>query len=190
MSAMPIIDKYNVIMLYIDGQSCVDTVNVRQSGDDDTRDARQVIVPRSNFSCNGRITGYLISLDRRNANNLRGHPSVQVWHRTSLNSLEYTRVETECALTDSDITNMGDYHLGNVSCAGSSRIEFQSGDVIGYHQADSVRYRLWSIRTMDYIAYSYDTNTPLSTVNIGNADNTVDNTQPLILVMFGKITFI
>ena len=172
----------------IDGQSCVDTVNVRQSRDDDTRDARQVIVPRSNFSCNGRITGYLISLNQRNGNNLQGHPNVQVWHRTSLNSPEYTRVETDCVLTDSDIniSDMGDYHLGNISCTGGNRIEFQSGDVIGYHQADSVRYRLWSIRTTDYTAYSYNTNTPLSTVNINNADDTIDDAQPLIQVMFGK----
>ena len=172
----------------LDGQSCVDTVNVRQRGNDNFRDARQVIVPRSNFSCNGRITGYLMSLDQQNGNNVQGHPSVQVWH--PINSTVYTRVNTECALTESDITSIEDYHLGNASCTGNNRIEFQSGDVIGYHQADSVRYRLWTIRTTEYIAYSYDANTPLSTVNINNADNSIDDRQPLIQVMFGKIIFI
>ena len=172
----------------LDGQSCVDTVDVRQRGDDDFNDARQAIVPRSNFSCNGRITGYLISLVRRNGNNVRGYPSVQVWHPTS--STVYTRVDTECTLTESDINMMtdiggGDYYLGNVSCTGNNRTEFQSGDVIGYHQADSVRYQLWNIRTVEYTAYNYDANAPLNSVNINNADNSDDDRQPLIQVMFG-----
>ena len=53
-----------IIVLYIltDAQSCVDTVNVQQLGDNRLSSNLYVIVPRNNFSCNGRITGYMASL--------------------------------------------------------------------------------------------------------------------------------
>ena len=109
-----------------------------------------MIVPESNFSCNGRITGYLISLGKGSSEG--DYPIVQVWHPAS--PTRYTRVVTECALTESDISNMRDaYYLGNVSCTGDNRIEFQSGDVIGYYHSNEVRYRLWNIETMRYTSY-------------------------------------
>ena len=142
----------------------------------------------STFSCNGRVTGYLISLDSDSSSG--SYPSIQVWHPTS--STEYTRVDTECALTASDISLMRDngdeYHLGNVSCTGSNRIEFQSGDVIGYHHGSSVLYRLWLIDTNEYTTYHHDTSSPLDTFNINNNDvSSTDNRRPLIQVMYGKI---
>ena len=148
-----------------------------------------MIVPRSSFSCNGRVTGFLISLESDSSSG--SYPSVQVWHPIS--STEYTRVDTECELTDSDISMMrdgngNDYYLGNVSCTGNNRIEFQSGDVIGYHHGSSVLYRLWSIDTNGYTTYHHDTSSPLNTFNINDNDvSSTDNSQPLIEVMYGKI---
>ena len=145
-----------------------------------------MIVPESDFSCNGRITGYLISLERDSSSG--DYPIVQVWRRHHTNQQFYNRVNTLCALTGSNINNMGDYYLGNVSCTGNERIEFQSGDVIGYYHANEVQYRLWSIDTTGYTVYQYRSNSPLDTVSIN--DNDVDeivNRQPLIQVMFGKI---
>ena len=143
-----------------------------------------MIVPRSIFSCNGRITGYLISLEI--ASSSGDYPIVQVWHPTT--STVYTRVATECPLTANDIDRMrnGDeYHLGNVSCTGDNRIEFQSGDIIGYYHANEVRYRLWNIETMGYTAYSRERKNPPN-FNINGIDGT-ENRQPLIQVLYGKI---
>ena len=162
---------------------CVDTVNVRQRGTFSESTNIQVIVPGIEFSCNGRITGYLISLESESSSG--GYPSVQVWHPTS--STVYTRVDTECALTANDISNMGDYYLGDVSCNRNNRIEFQSGDIIGYHQGDKLRYGLWSIETMGYTSYYHDESYPLTTFNINNVDSVVENRQPLIEVIYGKI---
>ena len=174
----------------LEAQSCIDTVNVGQKGDYAASTDSQVIVPNSVFYCNGRVTGYLISL--RQANGSGGYPSIQVWHPTS--STEYTRVDTECALTASDISlmrdrNGDDYHLGNVSCTGNNRIEFQSGDVIGYHHGSSVLYQLWSIESNGYTSYHHNnTENPLETFNINNNNiSLTDNRQPLIEVMHGKI---
>ena len=83
-----------------------------------------------------------------------------------------------------------EYYLGNVSCNGSNRIEFQSGDVIGYHQGNSVHYRLWSVDINEYTAYYHRNEpNPLNTFNINDADDTGNDRQPLIQVMFGKILY-
>ena len=149
-----------------------------------------MVVPNSAFSCNGRVTGYLISLE--SASSSGGYPSVQVWHRTRSTHAQYTRVDTECPLTDSDISmmrdrNENDYYLGNVSCTGNNRIHFQSGDVIGYHHGSSVLYRLWSIDAIGYITYYCDVSSPLSTFNIDSDTDKDGEKQPLIQVMYGKI---
>ena len=148
-----------------------------------------MIVPRSRFSCNGRVTGYLISL-RQDNNSGGGYPSVQVWHLT--NSTQYTRVDTECPLTANDIrrinnNNNNNRYLGNVSCTGSNRIEFQSGDIIGYHHGSEVHYRLWSIVSNGYTSYYRNTSSPLNTFTNNNGVESINNRQPLIEVMYGKI---
>ena len=56
-------------------------MNVEQAGTNSAGTNRQVIVPESDLSCNGRITGYLISLDRFSSEG--DYPIVQVWHPTS-----------------------------------------------------------------------------------------------------------
>ena len=169
----------------LDGQSCVDTVDVRQRGNTAADTNRQVIVQGSDFSCNGRITGYLISLEK--ASSSGDYPIVQVWHPTS--STVYTRVDTECALTDDDISRMRngeEYYLGNVSCTGNNRIEFQSGDVIGHYHANEVRYRLWNIGTVGYTSHVRDEDNPPNTFSINSVDDS-QTRQPLIQVLYGKI---
>jgi len=187
-------------------------VNIQQKGTNASTNDVQVIVPNISFSCNGRITGYLISLgdgdednededneddneDEDNEdedNDESNFPVIQVWHPTS--STVYTRVDTECALTDSDISRMRDsmgdrYYLGNVSCTENTRIEFQSGDVLGYYQGDDLHYRMWNIETMEHTYYYYhieneDEDGPLTSFNLSNADNDIG--RPLIQLIFGK----
>ena len=82
--------------------------------------------------------------------------------------------------------NGDEYYLGNVSCTGNSRIEFQSGDVIGYYHANEVRYRLWNIGTVGYTSHVRDEGSPLNTFNINNVNDS-QTRQPLIQVLYGKI---
>ena len=176
-----------ITCLYLDGHSCVDTVNsinVEQAGDNQADPNRQVIVEGTEFSCNGRITGYLISLGR--ASSSGDYPIVQVWHPTS--STQYTRVDTECPLTESNISrisNGDEYYLGNVFCTGDNRIEFQSGDIIGHYHANEVRYRLWNIGTTGYTSHVHDENSPPNTFNVNGVDDSLTR-QPLIQVLYGK----
>ena len=149
-----------------------------------------MIVPDSTFSCNGRITSYVINLDSTNDSRGQGSASVQVWHPTSSTSTEYNRRDAECTLTINNITfidNPGkgrDYYLGNVSCTGGNRIEFQSGDIIGYH---SVHYQLQSITNPGYTSYQRTASSPLNNFDTKIINNTYNNRQPLIQVMYGKI---
>ena len=138
-----------------------------------------MIIPRSNFSCNGRITGYQISLRPGAVTDpeISLPPIVQVWHPIS--STVYTRVDTECLLTANDITLMSGgptniYYLGSMSCTGNNRIEFQAGDVIGFYHGSFALYDVYTITTMGYISYIFDVNNQLDTLNINNADSIVD----------------
>ena len=86
---------------------------------------------------------------------------------------------------------MRDHHyLGSVSCTGDNRTEFQTGDVIGYHHGTPLRYQLWSIDSNGYTTYFHrDTISPLNTFTIISNDvQSANNRQPLIEVMYGKIT--
>ena len=131
----------------------------------------------------------MISLERDGDSG--NFPSVQVWR--PMNQAIYTLVGTVCALTANDIDEMtdnmgdvtGEYFLGEVSCTGNNRIDFQSGDVIGYHQGDELRYRVWNINAMGYTSYHHDVSSPLTTFNINNVDGTIDDMQPLIQVIYG-----
>ena len=87
--------------------------------------------------------------------------------------------------------NETDYYLGNVSCTGSNRIEFQSGDVIGYHQGSDVHYQLWSIESDGYTSYYYhNASSPLNNLNNNSDVQSAINRQPLIAVMYGKINML
>ena len=165
----------------VDGQSCVDIVNVELRGTVTLDDRRQVIVPITAFSCNGRITGYLKSLEFDNGES--GNPTIQVFRPISSSS--YIAVH-EYLLQENDITDMGTYHLANVSFTGNDRNEFQSGDIIGYHIRRTPRYNVWNIATIGYTSYVSFTSNPLSSFTI--TDSGTANRQPLIQVIFGKLT--
>jgi len=135
------------------------------------------------FSCNGRITGYLISLDYDSSEN--GNPTIQVFRPTS--STSYSEVH-EYLLQEDDITEMGTYHLANVSFTGDDRVEVQSGDIIGYHIRHAPRYNVWNIETMGYTSYvSGFTFIPINSFTVSGSET--ENNQPLIQPLFGNNHF-
>ena len=76
-----------------------------------------MIVPMTVFSCYGRITGYLISLWFNSSNS--GNPAFQVFRPRS--SSTYREI-CDYSLQDGDITDMGNYHLANVSFTENDRV--------------------------------------------------------------------
>ena len=146
---------------------------------------RQVIVPNARFNCNGRITNVAISMFAWIGGNL---PLFQVWHPTSLNSNTYNKIG-EVQLPTGDLISSSEgenyYHV-SLSLNNNSQIEFQSGDVIGYHQPSDPQRIIWSILTNGYASYSNTTTSPLTSIDTNNIDQVWANHQPLIAVMFGK----
>ena len=178
------------ICIFCTGESsCVPIVDVHQPGMYESKGRRQVIVPTYNFSCDGRITGYVISLAVTGINPAE-FPTIQVWRRTSLSS--YQR-EGQSKPDVDDITNDKGFHLANVSLTGTERIGFQSGDIIGYFLPSMNPNKFYGIRTImneTYISYSQrpprGANMP-TTFEITADDVELENTWPLIKVKFGKI---
>ena len=146
-----------------------------------------MILPNTTFLCNGTITGYTISLNRFGNGNL--YPTIQLWRPTSTTT--YDRISLY-QLVSGNIPsiNNGDYYLANVFLTGDDRVEFQSGDIIGYtlQQHGNNYYTVWNIHRDEYISYT----TTFDGSNIPETFAITDNTksyhlQPLIKVIFGEI---
>ena len=145
---------------FLDGQTCVNNLNANQRGQVFINSGRQVIIPRAKFNCNGRITNVAVSmsqLDRIDAQiTLTNLPLFQVWHPTSLNSSTYNKIG-EVQLPAGEFVAVGigrNYFFANLTLNGNSKIEFQSGDAIGYYQPSSSERSIWSIQTSGYTSYS------------------------------------
>ena len=123
----------------------MDTVNVQEQGSNRLSDNQCVIVPRSNSSCNGRITGYMVSLrweveDIYDDDELEcGLTSILVWSPLNTEQTMYQIRNTYTLDIDYDINS----NIATKTFTGNNnRIEFQSGDVIGYWHRSNACYRV------------------------------------------------
>ena len=195
-----LIDNINSVIL-TDGQ-CADNINtnVQRMGSLRLRRRVQVVVPQDNFTCNGRLTRIMASMlqePERNDSFL-----FQVWRPSFLGSTLYNRVG-QIALRESDVTEFivnittntvnittnTSYYLVNMSLTGGERIEFQSGDVMGYYHPLSPRYRVYNDpEANNYVTYGLDNDTgPTETFNISDSSvSQHNNRQPLFAVNFGE----
>ena len=146
-----------------------------------------MIIPNARFNCNGRITNVAVSMSGQIATG-SNYPLFQVWHPTQLNSSTYSKID-EVQLTGGNYINIYNrgYYYANISLNRNSRIEFESGDVIGYYQPSNSRRLIWSIQTSGYTSYSNTVTSPSTSIDINNVDNIETNHQPLIEIIFGKI---
>ena len=70
---------------------------------------------------------------------------------------------------------------------GEKRLEFQTDDAIGYYQPPQSRYRVLDVDTMGYILHRFDETSPPITLNLSEANQILNNRQPLLQFTFGKI---
>ena len=167
---------------YVGTPFCTDSVDIQQDGQDQIGHERIAIIPRLNFTCNGRITVIRARVIRQGQDNFS---FFQVWRPSSTSSTTYNRTG-EVHLSHDQVTGSGTYRTATIILTGNNRIEVQSGDVVGYYRESFSRYRLRTIRTDGYIQYEFDgTNAPTS-VNLNNADRDINERQPLIEFTIGK----
>jgi len=170
-----------------DGQICIDNVDIQQISDNEIARDRIAIVPRLNFNCNGRIT----SIKARATGPYRrrdDYPYFQIWQQSSPGSMMYNRVSQVQSQSNQIFPVSSIAAIINITLTGDERIEFQSGDVIGYYHPSDARYRVRTITTEGYVQYEFDgsptpTSVDLSTVG---SNRITDQRQPLIQFTIGE----
>ena len=160
------------------GQCCTDSVDVLQNSDNVMGHNSQAIIPRLNFTCNGRITSITA---RVSFNVVSNFPFFQVWRAASVGSTIYNRIN-QVQLPREVIPGAG---VANFSL--HNTIEVQSGDVVGYYHPSSSRYRVRDIRTDGYILYQFSGSQ--ESVDLNDNISSDDRRQPLIQFTIGKCIF-
>jgi len=115
-----------------DGQICIDEVDIQVTSNDEIVSDRIAIVPRLNFSCNGRITSIRTRTTGPNLFSF-DHPYFQIWRPLSSGSTMYNRVFQVQSQSNQIFPLSVTVAIINITLTGDDRIEFQSGDVIGYY---------------------------------------------------------
>ena len=157
----------------------------QQTGSDVIQDNRLVIIPNLNFTCNGRITGIQIGIIFYG--NGSASSFVDVW-RPSPGS-QYYRLVSYTEILPLYISQPpgggGTFLEANISLNGSSRLQFQSGDVIAFYFRRNARYRIQYISTTGYMLYVF-ARSPGSSLSLIDADSVINARQPMIKITLGK----
>ena len=163
---------------------CTDHVDMQQGGDNQFGRNRLAIIPHLNFTCNGRIINIRARV-RRN-NNMNNFPSFQVWRPSQPGSVMYNRTgEVQLQSDDQVTTGSNGFLEMNIILTGDDRIEFQSGDVVGYYHPNSSRYQVRSLQTDEYVLYRFDVSPTPTSVGLSEANFMSQLRQPLIQFAVG-----
>ena len=175
-----------ILMLsLLDGQICTDSVNIQLDGNDQIGTDRIAVVPRLNFTCNGRITNIRAKMGRNSF--VWQLPYFQIWQPMLPTSVIYNRIHA-VQLQFAHVTQLSNFRASiNITLTGDERIEFQSGDVIGYYHPSDSRYEVRTVRTDGYIQYELNGSSTLTSVNLNtvSSDDVTNQRQPLIQFTIG-----
>ena len=143
----------------IAGETCIDVVdNVQQTPDSQILADRTVIVPHLNFTCNGRITNIRVRIDSATEipnydNTGTNFPYIQVWRQSPTSQLNYSlvnQVQIQLRHLNTQSTQ------ANIPLTGNNRIQFLSGDVIGFYNPPDSGYVTRDIETLGYVFYVFE----------------------------------
>ena len=163
------------------GQECTDYVDVQQSGNAIIGHNRLAIIPRLNFTCNGRITSIRARMIFDNSSS--DYPSFQVWRPPSVGLTMYNKTGEVQLQSDDQLSVINDFtRIATITLTGNNTIEVQSGDVVGYYHPPDARLRVISRRTDQYRVYEFIG----SHESITLTNNNPNNLQPLIQFTIGK----
>ena len=162
---------------------CIECINVQQKLNSSLSINNLVIIPRQEFSCNGRITSVRAGLDRLpNQNNSL---TFQLWRPILSGTMIYNKTGEIQLQSENQVTEGYNNFEKTIILTGEKRLEFQPGDVIGYYQPPESRYRVLDVDTMGYVLYQFNGTFP-DTLNLSEANQILNNRQPLLQFTFGK----
>ncbi|XP_065899762.1 sushi, von Willebrand factor type A, EGF and pentraxin domain-containing protein 1-like isoform X2 [Dysidea avara] len=169
---------------YSDEQECTDDVGIEQIGDSQFGRNKLAIVPRLNFTCDGRITNIRARVNRANQRN--APLSFQIWRPSSPGSVIYNKTSEVQLQSDNQVIEYtNNRYITNIILTGDDRIQFQSGDVIGYYHPNDIRYSVRDIRTDGYVLHRFDVSSAPTSVNLSEADFMLNFRQSLIQFTIG-----
>ena len=173
----------------IAGQTCIDVVdNVQQTPNSQIIANRTVIVPRLNFTCNGRITNIRVRIDSATEipnydNTGTNFPYVQVWRQSPTSQLNYSLVN-QVQIQSDHLNTQLTYREAIIPLTGNNRIQFLSGDVIGFYNPPDSGYVTRDIQTPGYVFYVFE-GSNASSFNLSTGIMS-DGRQPLIQFTLGE----
>ena len=175
---------YISIKIYVGGEFCTECINVQQRYNLHFYHNRLAIIPRLNFSCNGRITSIKAGLSRNT--HFNNFLNFQVWRPSSSGSVIYNKIGEVQLQSDNQVTEGYNNFEATIILTDNNRTEFQSGDVIGYYHPLQSRYQVRDVSTRGYVLYHFDGSPAPNTVNLSAASDTFDYRQPLLQITVGK----
>ena len=166
------------------GQFCTDSVDIQQNGDSQIGRDILAIIPRLNFSCNGRITSIIAGIAFNNSKS--SNPFIQVWRSSSTYSIVYSKTgEVELPSDDQVTRGINNYWEANINLTDNTTIEVQSGDVVGYYHPPDAHYLVKDIQTNGYKLYRFDRLSKANSVNLSESNKTFNSRQPLLQFTIG-----
>ena len=143
------------------GQTCIDVVDdVQQAFNDVISPDRTVIVPRLNFTCNGRIANIRVGINiatevlMNHDNTGTNFPYIQVWRQPPTSQL-YSLVDSIQIQSNHLNTQLANLEAV-IPLIGNKTIQFLSGDVIGFYNPPDSGYVIRDIRTPGYVFYIFE----------------------------------
>ena len=169
------------------GQFCTDYVDIQQNGNNRIGRNRLAIIPRLNFTCNGRITSIRARVEFDDDEDRIEYPFFQIWRLSSTDPLVYNKTG-EVELQNNQVSlDSEDFGIATINLTGNNTIEVQSGDVVGYYHPPQTRYQVRTTQTDGYILYRSDElPDPPSFINLDESSNRENDRQPLIQFTIGK----
>ena len=169
------------------GQECTDSVNVQRNGWNQLYYNRLGIIPRLNFTCNGRITRIRARVSF--SNQYSNYPCFQVWRLASGRSYNKTG-EVQLQSGDQVTRGRNNFWEANIIVTGNNTIEVQSGDVVGYYHPRDACYRVKGISNPHtangYVLYRFNGMPASNSVNLTEITDDRNNyRQPLLQFIIG-----
>ena len=172
----------------LDGQECTDYINIQQPGNFVIGRNRLAIIPRLNFTCNGRITTIRARMVFDNSRS--DYSFFQVWRPVSVCSTINNKTGEIQLQSDDQLSEVNDtLQTATVNLTGNNMIEVQSGDVVGYYHPPDPRFRVLSRKTVGYRVYEFSESYKSVDLNNTLFNNSNFYRQPLIQFTIGKCDY-
>ena len=136
------------------------------------------------FSCNGRITSVRAGLNRLQYRN--DFVTFQLWRPLLSGRIIIKKVGEIQLRSDNQVREGYNNFEATIILTSEERLEFQSGDVIGYYHPPQSRYQVLDVYALGHVLYRFDEISPPNAIHIDEVNRTLNNRQPLLQFTFGK----